>query len=68
MLHALDSMRPATRAGLRTRSRFLANVVEAAWTSRTTEVNEACSSSSTCFPSRPDENARYEHDSKGIEC
>lgn len=35
MLRALDSIRPNTRAGLRTHARFLANIVEAAWTSRT---------------------------------
>ena len=54
MLHALDSMRPATRAGLRRRARFLANIVEAAWTSRTSAGGDkACL---TCSPPRPDKN------------
>jgi hypothetical protein len=42
MLHALDSMRPATRAGLQSCTRVLANIVEAAWLSRSSEGNEAC--------------------------
>jgi len=34
MLHALDSMRPAIRAALQSCPRFFANIVEAAWLSR----------------------------------